>query len=128
MGNLCFLWCSECSLRAIYVSIMPLLLPYRTVVNQTLSYFFYPETSHRSLEEIDLIFAKGYIENISYVKAGKLLPRLSVEDMEQLAQQYGLTDSDIRKAGSNSSLDGSQAEKGVVEHVESAPEANPKPE
>ena len=55
-------------------------------------YFFYPETAHRSLEEIDLIFAKGYHENISYVKASHQLPQLSVQDMEQLATQYGLTD------------------------------------
>jgi hypothetical protein len=32
-------------------------------------WFFYPETAKRSLEEIDIIFAKGYTENISYVKA-----------------------------------------------------------
>jgi hypothetical protein len=32
-------------------------------------WFFYPETSGRSLEEIDLIFAKGYVEKISYVRA-----------------------------------------------------------
>lgn len=55
-------------------------------------YFFYPETSHRSLEEIDLIFAKGYHENISYVKASKELPRLTVQDMEALATQYGLAE------------------------------------
>ncbi|KAL8683127.1 MAG: hypothetical protein Q9224_006712 [Gallowayella concinna] len=55
-------------------------------------YFFYPETSHRTLEEIDLIFAKGYHENISYVKAAKQLPKLTVRDMEQLATQYGLAE------------------------------------
>ncbi|KAJ5639501.1 uncharacterized protein N7484_007363 [Penicillium longicatenatum] len=32
-------------------------------------YFFYPETAGRSLEEADIIFAKGYRDNISYVKA-----------------------------------------------------------
>ena len=37
-------------------------------------YFLYPETSGRSLEEIDLIFAKGYLENKSYVLAAKELP------------------------------------------------------
>jgi hypothetical protein len=55
------------------------------------SWFFYPETANRSLEEIDLIFAKGYCENISYVKAAKELPRLTADDMEELAVQYGLT-------------------------------------
>lgn len=69
------------------------------------SYFFYPETSHRSLEEIDLIFAKGYCENISYVKAAQELPKLSVQDMEQLATQYGLA-----KAN--------EFEKSGIEHVE----------
>ncbi|KAF2114272.1 general substrate transporter [Lophiotrema nucula] len=79
-------------------------------------YFFYPETSHRSLEEIDLIFAKGYIEKMSYVKAGKELPRLSVEDMEQLAVQYGLAEHDIRKRGPSSSA--SDLEKHISEHIE----------
>ena len=55
-------------------------------------YFFYPETAHRSLEEIDLIFAKGYNENMSYVKASHELPKLTVQDMEALATRYGLTD------------------------------------
>lgn len=72
-------------------------------------YFFYPETSHRSLEEIDLIFAKGYFENISYVKAAKELPKLSVEDMERLAAQYGLTDDvdDLKKDGASVEKEGS---------------------
>jgi sugar porter (SP) family MFS transporter len=52
-------------------------------------YFFYPETARRSLEEIDLIFAKGYSENISYVRAAKELPYLSDEDVERIAIQYG---------------------------------------
>ncbi|KAJ5650932.1 hexose carrier protein [Penicillium longicatenatum] len=52
-------------------------------------YFFYPETAGRSLEEIDVIFAKGYSENISYVRAAKELPFLSNEDIERAAVQYG---------------------------------------
>lgn len=52
-------------------------------------YFFYPETAGRSLEEIDVIFAKGYSENISYVRAAKQLPFLSNEDIERAAMQYG---------------------------------------
>ncbi|PYI04463.1 hexose carrier protein [Aspergillus sclerotiicarbonarius CBS 121057] len=52
-------------------------------------YFFYPETAGRSLEEIDFIFAKGYLENMSYVRAAKELPHLSDEDVERVAMQYG---------------------------------------
>jgi hypothetical protein len=44
-------------------------------------YIFYPETKQRSLEEIDLIFAKGHLENMSYVKAAK-----------QMQRQYGFFD------------------------------------
>ncbi|TPX17693.1 uncharacterized protein E0L32_012020 [Thyridium curvatum] len=53
-------------------------------------YFFYPETARRSLEEIDIIFAKGYAENISYVKAAEDLPLLSHEEIEVYALKYGL--------------------------------------
>lgn len=56
------------------------------------SYLYYPETANRSLEEIDFFFAKGYFEKISYVKAAREMPRLSVEDMETLAQEWGLAD------------------------------------
>ncbi|KAF3207862.1 hypothetical protein TWF679_008194 [Orbilia oligospora] len=52
-------------------------------------YFWYPETRKRSLEEIDIIFAKGYCENISYVKAAKELPLLSTEEVEEMALRYG---------------------------------------
>jgi hypothetical protein len=51
--------------------------------------FFYPETAGRSLEEIDLIFAKGFCENMSYVRAAKELPKLSDEEIEQKALEYG---------------------------------------
>merc|ERR1712187_597187 len=53
-------------------------------------WFFYPETSGRSLEAIDLIFAKGYVEKISYVRAAKELPRLSDEELEAKAAEYGI--------------------------------------
>ena len=61
-------------------------------------YFFYPETSQRTLEEIDLIFAKGYTENLNYVTAAKQLPRLSQEEIEQRAREYGAMDSDEEAA------------------------------
>nr|AAL89823.1 putative sugar transporter [Aspergillus niger] len=53
-------------------------------------WFFYPETAGRSLEEIDLIFAKGYVENMSYVRASKELPKLTDEEIEAKAAEYGI--------------------------------------
>jgi sugar porter (SP) family MFS transporter len=47
-------------------------------------YLFYPETRRRSLEEIDLIFAKGYLENISYVKASLEMPYLNDREVEAM--------------------------------------------
>lgn len=44
-----------------------------------------------------MIFAKGYVEKINYVTAGKQLPKLSVEDMERIAAEYGLTDEVFEK-------------------------------
>ncbi|PSN60154.1 hypothetical protein BS50DRAFT_506960 [Corynespora cassiicola Philippines] len=57
-------------------------------------YFFYPETKKRSLEEIDLIFAKGYIENMSYIRAAKELPFLNDREIEDKLREYGFVDSD----------------------------------
>ncbi|KAF2131812.1 general substrate transporter [Dothidotthia symphoricarpi CBS 119687] len=55
-------------------------------------YIFYPETKMRSLEEIDLIFAKGFVENISYVKAARDLPFLDEHGIEDMQRQYGFFD------------------------------------
>ncbi|KAI8626921.1 sugar porter family MFS transporter [Xylariaceae sp. FL1651] len=61
-------------------------------------YFFYPETARRSLEEIDIIFAKGSVEKMSYVKAAKELPLLTDEEVEQEALRYGLIETAARGA------------------------------
>lgn len=67
-------------------------------------YFFYPETKKRSLEEIDLIFAKGYLENMSYVRASYEMPFLSDREVEAMSRQYGFIDSDEEtKIGGDSS-------------------------
>lgn len=85
-------------------------------------YFFYPETARRSLEEIDLIFAKGYLENMSYVRAAKELPYLSDEDVERVAVQYGFGPVDVDAKSSDSgelnatrleNKNGGDAEKGT---------------
>ncbi|KAF1346532.1 general substrate transporter [Delphinella strobiligena] len=57
-------------------------------------YFFYPETAGRSLEEVDLIFAKGYLENMSYVKAAKELPQLTEDEVNEKAREYGFISDD----------------------------------
>jgi sugar porter (SP) family MFS transporter len=74
-------------------------------------YFFYPETSGRSLEEIDLIFAKGFIENKSYVLAAKELPYLDDTEIEAYSRELGV-DMHDEEAGSS---DGSVKEKRRVE-------------
>ena len=57
-------------------------------------WFFYPETAGRSLEEIDLIFAKGYTHQMSYVRAAKELPRLAPDEIEEQARELGVLDED----------------------------------
>lgn len=54
-------------------------------------FFFYPETAGRSLEEIDIIFAKGFAENITYVRAAKELPKLGEDELEAKAAEYGIS-------------------------------------
>lgn len=57
-------------------------------------YFFYPETRRRSLEEIDIIFAKGYLEKMTYVRASKELPYLSDDEIDVKAREYGFVSDD----------------------------------
>ncbi|KAK5107090.1 hypothetical protein LTR62_001874 [Meristemomyces frigidus] len=62
-------------------------------------YFFYPETARRSLEEIDLIFAKGFTENLSYVKAAKQLPQMTEQEAQVMAREYGFVSEDEESGG-----------------------------
>ena len=63
-------------------------------------YFLYPETSGRSLEEIDLIFAKGYLENKSYVLAAKELPTMDESEIARYNREYGMDDTSDEESGS----------------------------
>ena len=68
-------------------------------------WFFYPETAGRTLEEIDIIFAKGYTENISYVRASHELPKLSEDELDAKAAEYGIS--------ANNNI---EVEKSIAEH------------
>lgn len=68
-------------------------------------YFFYPETARRSLEEIDIIFAKGHVEKMSYVKAAKELPSLQPLEVQEYARKYGLVDRNASEGGGRDARD-----------------------
>ncbi|KAI4842344.1 general substrate transporter [Aureobasidium sp. EXF-8845] len=57
-------------------------------------WWYYPETSGRTLEEIDLIFAKGYLEKMNYVTAAKELPAMNADEIDAKAREYGFQSSD----------------------------------
>jgi hypothetical protein len=80
-------------------------------------YIFYPETKQRSLEEIDLIFAKGHLENMSYVKAAKELPFLDPRGIEQMQIQYGFIDSNDAKPTYNDGIVEKGEQTTVVDNV-----------
>lgn len=53
-------------------------------------FFFYPETAGRSLEEVDVIFAKAYQEHRFSFKVASDMPYLSEEEVEREAINTGL--------------------------------------
>jgi len=53
-------------------------------------FFYYPETAGRSLEEMDIIFAKAYAEKRPAYKVAQTMPFLSPEQVEQEASALGL--------------------------------------
>lgn len=57
-------------------------------------YFFYPETAGRSLEEIDIIFAKAYVENTPAFKVANEMPKLTNREIEEEGIRLGLFDED----------------------------------
>lgn len=57
-------------------------------------YIFYPETKGRSLEEIDVMFAKGYCTGEWYVKVADEMPRLTAGEIEEEAKRWGLAEGD----------------------------------
>lgn len=53
-------------------------------------WLFYVETKGRSLEEIDIVFAKAYATKEWYVKVGNEMPNLSAAEIESEAIKWGL--------------------------------------
>ncbi|ESZ95967.1 sugar transporter [Sclerotinia borealis F-4128] len=86
-------------------------------------YFFYPETKRRSLEEIDIIFAKGFVENISYVKASFDLPYLTPVEIEQMARHYGFETADV-ESRSTSDAEKEKPSRSVGDEVEAVSDAH----
>ncbi|CUM64497.1 uncharacterized protein PRCAT00002102001 [Priceomyces carsonii] len=60
-------------------------------------FFFYPETAGRSLEEVDIIFAKAHVEHRLPFRVAATLPKLSLAEIEQHGNQLGLYDDDFEK-------------------------------
>ncbi|RKP31741.1 general substrate transporter [Metschnikowia bicuspidata] len=62
-------------------------------------FFFYPETAGRSLEEIDIIFAKAHADGCQPWRVAATLPKLSFKEIEAQGTQLGLYDKDFVKEG-----------------------------
>jgi sugar porter (SP) family MFS transporter len=60
-------------------------------------YWYYPETAGRSLEEIDIIFAKAHVEKIQPWRAAVALPKLSYKEVEDQIHTLGIYDDDFEK-------------------------------
>ncbi|GAV49403.1 hypothetical protein ZYGR_0P00460 [Zygosaccharomyces rouxii] len=60
-------------------------------------FFFYPETAGRSLEEIDIIFAKAHVDGTLPWMVAHRLPKLSMTEVEDYSQSLGLHDDENEK-------------------------------
>ncbi|EMG50229.1 STL1 Sugar transporter STL1 [Candida maltosa Xu316] len=81
-------------------------------------FFFYPETAGRSLEEIDIIFAKAYVEKRQPWRVAATLPKLSLKEVEDEANALGLYDDDFEKDNFETKEDVSDGTNGVFEKPE----------
>ncbi|CRK23746.1 Sugar transporter STL1 like protein [Verticillium longisporum] len=61
-------------------------------------YLYFPETSKRSLEEIDLYFARAWSEGVSPVKMAKTMPRYTATKLDsELAKYFSAADIEQRR-------------------------------
>lgn len=97
--------CADCTQNFLIVLVTPIMIAHIhwgtylfffavNVCFLPIIYFFYPETRQRSLEEIDIIFAKGHSEKVGYVRAAKELPFLDNDEVEKMAIDYGLIEAE----------------------------------
>mmetsp|Transcript_5677 Transcript_5677/g.6742 ORF Transcript_5677/g.6742 Transcript_5677/m.6742 type:complete len:558 (+) Transcript_5677:5690-7363(+) len=61
-------------------------------------FFFYPETAGRTLEEIDIIFAKAHVDKRQPWRVAATMPHLSLREQEEEGNKLGLFD-DFEKEG-----------------------------
>lgn len=94
-------------------------------------FFFYPETAGRSLEEIDIIFAKAHVEGRQPWRVAATMPKLSLKDIETEGNQLGIYDDDFEKEKmeNNEIMSSSSDNKEDVSHAPmmSSDEPQPKP-
>ena len=67
-------------------------------------YFFYPETAGRSLEEIDVVFARAYVQAISPVSVAYSMPKLDVREIEAAAAAVGVGAASTFAAGGDAGV------------------------
>lgn len=60
-------------------------------------FFFYPETAGRTLEEIDILFAKAHVEGRQPWRVAATMPKLSFKEIEDQGTQLGLYEGDFEK-------------------------------
>ena len=72
-------------------------------------FFFYPETAGRELEEIDIIFAKAYVEKRQPWRVAATLPKLSMEEVEAQGKELGIYDDNDEGKGSSGDVSSKDA-------------------
>lgn len=55
-------------------------------------FFWYPETAGRSLEEVDIIFARAHVEKKAVWRVAATMPSLNSEQVQSEAHKFGLID------------------------------------
>ncbi|KAK7679558.1 hypothetical protein QCA50_017460 [Cerrena zonata] len=90
-------------------------------------FFFYPETAGRSLEEIDIIYAKAFTDKRQAWRVAATLPKLSLQEIEDQGTQLGLYDHDFEKdnVDTNEKASSSSSVKGEADGSDSPSQEGP---